>query len=255
MSQPTPTRKWTYADYLAIPDDGKQHQIIGGEHFVTAAPRYKHQMVLSNLHFLLAAHVRERDLGHALVSPVDFVLTELDVVQPDVFFISKERLELVGETHVPVAPDLAIEVLSPSTRKLDQGLKRELYERHGVREYWIVDPERETVQVLRRAGGLFEELEPMSRFGWSRRRQRGASRADAGAERHLRLTGSDEGHERSCISPCSCGHRGDPRSSGRTPRGRSPGTGAGCRPPLVPRACWSNRRTAALAHRATRGGP
>ena len=163
MSQPTATRKWTYPDYLALPDDGRQHRILGGEHFVTAAPRPRHQIVLGNLHLLLAKHVRENDLGLVLFAPVDFVLSDFDVVQPDLIFISKERLEIVGETHIPEAPDLAVEVLSPSTRKLDLELKRELYERHGVREYWIVDPDRECVEVLELSNHRFGAGEILKR--------------------------------------------------------------------------------------------
>lgn len=155
MSEPTATRKWTYQDYLALPDDGKQHQIVGGEHFVTAAPRLRHQAVLGNLHLALANHVRAEGSGSVLFAPVDFVLTDFDVVQPDLIFIAAERQGIVGETHVPAAPDLAVEVFSPSTRKLDLELKRALYERHRVREYWIVDPDLEQVEVNRLSGDRF----------------------------------------------------------------------------------------------------
>ena len=147
--------KLTYRDYLLMPEDGKRHELIGGEHFVTPAPTMKHQIVVGNLHRLLATFVYDRRLGRALLSPLDVVFSDEDVVQPDLLYVASDHAGVLGEKAAHGAPDLAVEVLSPSTRRKDLVLKRRLYERTGVAEYWIVDPKRETVQVFRATpGGL-----------------------------------------------------------------------------------------------------
>lgn len=154
MAHPADLRL-TYDDLLALPDDGLRHELIAGEHFVTAAPFTKHQRALLKLARVLAELVERQDLGEVLIAPVDVVLSPRDVVEPDLLFVSKERAALITERNVPGAPDLAVEVLSPSTRRLDLRLKLDLYERFGVREYWIVDPDRETVTIHRHTGDGF----------------------------------------------------------------------------------------------------
>ena len=141
--------KLTYRDYLLLPEDGRRHELIGGEHFVTPSPTLKHQIALGNLYRLLCPFVRERQLGLVLLSPFDVVLSFEDVVEPDLLFVSRERLGVLGEKAAHGAPDLAVEILSPSSRRKDEVLKRALYERHGVSEYWIVDPGRREVRTYR----------------------------------------------------------------------------------------------------------
>lgn len=155
MSTGATALKLTYEDYLHLPEDGRRHELIDGEHLVTPAPTPKHQFVLSNLHGHLWSHVTRHDLGKVAWSPFDVVLSPVDVVQPDLFFLSKERLGRLREGRLDGAPDLVAEALSDSTRKRDEITKRHLYEKHGVEEYWVIDPELETVKVYRRQGDGF----------------------------------------------------------------------------------------------------
>ena len=144
------TLKLTYEDYLYFPEDGRRHELIDGEHYVTAAPNLKHQTAALNLASELRGFVRPRNLGKVWTAPVDVVLSDNDVVQPDVVFLSKDRMSLAAEgANLQGAPDLAVEILSPATRRTDAVMKRHLYEKFGVREYWLVDPELEKVEIYR----------------------------------------------------------------------------------------------------------
>jgi Uma2 family endonuclease len=150
----------TYDDLLALPDDGMRHELIDGEHFVTPAPSWPHQIIVGNLHRLIASHVHGSRLGVVFVAPLDVVFTKYDVVEPDVLFFTPEAFkEHMGERTAEGPPDLAVEVLSPSTRRRDEIIKRRLYERMGVGEYWIVDGEIEAVKVFRSNAGRYERTE------------------------------------------------------------------------------------------------
>lgn len=122
---------------------------------MTPAPTPGHQGVSSNLHMRLGPFAREHRLGVVLYAPLDVLLSEHDVAQPDLLFISKERAGILKKTHVLGAPDLLIEILSNSTRRRDETLKSDRYERSGVLEYWLVDPLRRSVQVFRRSDAGF----------------------------------------------------------------------------------------------------
>src|SRR3954466_7584507 len=125
--------KLTYQDFLLFPDDGKRHELIGGEHLVTPAPTARHQRVLRNIQVTLDRFVEAYALGRVYFAPLDVLLSDLDVVEPDLVFIANHRLAHLDDVlHGP--PDLAVEVLSPSSRRQDEVLKRELYERAGVLE-------------------------------------------------------------------------------------------------------------------------
>jgi Uma2 family endonuclease len=143
--------KLTYEDYLRIPDDGKRHEIIDGEHYVTAAPFVRHQKIVMRLSIRLGGFVENHSLGDFLSAPTDVVLSDHDIVQPDLLFISNERRAIVEDKNIQGAPDLVIEILSERNRRLDEVIKRQAYERFGAREYWILDPRWKTVQVLERA--------------------------------------------------------------------------------------------------------
>ena len=140
--------KLTYEDYASIPDDGRRHEIIDGEHYVNPAPSFKHQIVIARLISALYIHVERHALGIVVPSPVDVVLGRHDIVQPDIIFISHARTHLVTPANLQGAPDLAIEVLSMN-RNYDEQVKFALYERAGIPEYWIVDPFADTVRVFR----------------------------------------------------------------------------------------------------------
>ena len=151
----TQTGKLTYADYARIPDDGLRHEIIDGEHYVSPSPSERHQRASAALLSLLWQHVRKRRLGHVYAAPFDVLLAVHDVVEPDIIFVSSQRAAIIGDDNIQGAPDLLIEVLSPSNRKRDQTLKRARYEALGVTEYWLVDPDAKHISVLRREAGQF----------------------------------------------------------------------------------------------------
>ncbi len=139
--------RYTYNDYLLLPED-KRHEILDGEIHVVPAPSIKHQRILVDLFDALLHHVRRRQLGEVLPAPVDVLLSSEDVVQPDIVFVLKERATLIGDANIKGAPDLVVEILSPTNRDKDTRLKRKTYARFGVQEYWIVDPDKQTVEIL-----------------------------------------------------------------------------------------------------------
>lgn len=148
MSLPRSVR-FNYDDFLLFPDDGKRHEIIDGDHFMTPAPNTKHQRVSGNLFNTLTNFLKGRRSGEAFAAPYDVILSEEDIVEPDLLFVSAARAAIITEKNIQGPPDLVIEILSASTRKTDEVVKRKLYERYGVREYWIVDPELEAVKIYR----------------------------------------------------------------------------------------------------------
>lgn len=149
--------KLTYDDFLLFPDDGLRHEIIDGVHYVTASPNTKHQTVSGNLHLLIGMWLQEHPLGRIYYAPFDVVFTKYDVVEPDLLYMSHERAKTVlTAANVQGAPELVIEIGSPSTRSRDESIKRRLYERAGVSEYWFVDPDVDAIRVYRRGGSGFD---------------------------------------------------------------------------------------------------
>lgn len=125
--------KLTYQDYVLLPDDGKRYEILDGDLYVTPSPTARHQRISFNLSLALGQHVRTNRLGEVFCAPLDTILADDSIAQPDILFISNERLPIVRD-WVHRAPDLVIEIFSPGTRDRDRTLKRRLYARHGVRE-------------------------------------------------------------------------------------------------------------------------
>jgi Uma2 family endonuclease len=156
--------KLTYDDFVRFPDDGLRHELIDGEHYVTPSPNDKHQTILANLHLLIGVWVRAHATGKAWIAPFDVVLSRSDVVEPDLLYMSNQRkAEVLTEANVQGPPELVVEVGSPSTRRRDETIKRALYERAGVSEYWFVDTELDVVRVYRRlAGDRFAQPEQLS---------------------------------------------------------------------------------------------
>lgn len=140
--------RWSYADYLQLPDDGTRCEILEGERVMTPAPFTPHQRVSENLGFLLAAFVRRTKAGVIFRAPCDVILAEDTVVQPDLLFVPAARTSLIQKRGVFGAPDLMVEILSESDPERDTVRKLRIYGRHGVREYWILDPERDRVLVF-----------------------------------------------------------------------------------------------------------
>lgn len=132
----------TYDDLIQMPEDRNRYEILEGELQVTAAPNIAHQTTVTNLTITLGVHVGERGLGYVFTAPCDVLLSELTVVEPDVLFVSRERRGIILPRHIRGAPDLVVEVLSPATTARDRGPKMQIYERHGVPYYWLLDPHR-----------------------------------------------------------------------------------------------------------------
>lgn len=138
---------YTYADYLALPDDGRRYEIIEGELFVTPSPTLFHQGSLAQLYLLVNEWVRRKAGGKVFFAPIDVILADDTVVVPDLIWIAPGRKWTMTRRGVEAAPDLVVEVLSPSTSARDRGLKGRLYFQHGTREYWLVDPKARSLAL------------------------------------------------------------------------------------------------------------
>jgi Uma2 family endonuclease len=142
-------RRWTYEEFAKLPDDGNRYEIIAGDLYVTPAPRTLHQRVVTKITALLETFVTQHDLGWVLAGPIDILFAEGDYLEPDLVFVRRERKGIITDRGLEAAPELVVEVLSPSTSARDHGIKRERYAYYGVQEYWVVDAERKQVEVYR----------------------------------------------------------------------------------------------------------
>lgn len=148
MASSTPAIKLTYDDYRNTPDD-ERYELLDGELVMAPAPRLSHQRVAMQLGALFHVFVQERGLGQVFAAPCDVVLSNTDVVQPDLLFVAREREHMLRNgDNVRGAPDVVVEILSPATAARDGTFKRDLYAAHGVKEYWLVDPDAKTATVL-----------------------------------------------------------------------------------------------------------
>lgn len=159
-----PKEVYTYADYAALPE-GAPYQLIGGKLVMTPSPTPRHQGVSVRLELKLAGHVLEKGLGMVYHAPIDVYLEETEAYQPDIIYISKDRLHIVEETRIGGAPDMVVEILSPSTAYYDLREKFKVYARHGVREYWIVDPMERSIDVYAGREGKFTLIQRVEREG------------------------------------------------------------------------------------------
>jgi len=162
MTPATSGTKLTYDDFLLFPDDGQRHELIDGEHYVTPAPNFSHQVILGNLYFLIRSYLEGHPTGRVLLSPFDVIFSKFDVVEPDLLYLSKARETSVQEHGLTGSPDLVVEIASKSTRKRDQTVKFRLYERMDVLEYWTVDRKTAAVRVYRKAGDEFDKAVELS---------------------------------------------------------------------------------------------
>ncbi len=152
-----PTTKLTYQDYARTPE-GEIWELIDGEKFMPPSPGAAHQRIDMRLGSRLHAFVDDRALGEVFSAPFDVVLSDLDVVQTDLLFVSNERAHIVTRANVRGAPDLVVEIRSPSTAGRDWTVKRDLYARHGVKEYWVVDPDERRIWVMLLGDGSLDEV-------------------------------------------------------------------------------------------------
>ena len=157
MVEPTTATRYTHEDYLQTPDD-ERWELLNGELVIPPPPNIEHQMTVGDLYAHVRAFVNRNAIGKVLLSPCDVVLSEVNVVQPDLLFISTERSRIITRDNVRGAPDLVVEVLSPGSVSRDWREKMDVYAEHGVREYWIVDPDarRAWVMTQSEAGGFDE---------------------------------------------------------------------------------------------------
>jgi Uma2 family endonuclease len=151
MATETPRPPLSYADYAAI-DDGQHYQVIEGELIMTPSPNTFHQGALFELASRIGAYLREQPVGRAFFAPFDVVLRAEKpaiVLQPDLLFVARERTSIVTKANIQGAPDLVVEILSPSNARLDTIRKLPIYAAHGVREYWIVSHDEDRIELLR----------------------------------------------------------------------------------------------------------
>ena len=146
-------RKLDYSDYLAAPDDGKRYEIVRGDLYVTPSPSPMHQRISRRLQRQLEGYFHERSLGEVFDAPIDLILTNHDVLVPDLLVVADP--DLITKRGIEGPPLLVVEILSPSTRKQDRGVKAQRYAESGVEHYWIVDPESKRFECHRLAGGAF----------------------------------------------------------------------------------------------------
>ena len=147
----------TYDDYVTFPDnDGIRKEIIEGELFMSPAPSIKHQLILRNLFRVLDNFIMEHNLGEIFFAPCDVIFSNINIMQPDILFISNENSKILTALNIKGAPDLIIEILSPSTIENDRIYKKLVYEKFGVKEYWIVDPQEEMIEVWALKGANFQ---------------------------------------------------------------------------------------------------
>jgi Uma2 family endonuclease len=135
-------------DYAALPEGGPRHQLVNGRLIMAPSPSDFHQDIAGTIYRIIASHLDEHPIGYARIAPLDVYLGEHDVYQPDVIFVSKARRSILQDHGIEGGPDLVVEVLSPTTRQLDEGTKRKVYAVSGVRELWLVDPESGQVRVF-----------------------------------------------------------------------------------------------------------
>lgn len=143
----------TYRDYAALPEDGHRYELHDGALSVTPAPGTRHQRISREFLSVLHQHVNADGLGEVLSAPLDVILSDVTVLQPDLVYIDRTRAHVVSERGVEGPPTLVVEIISPSTETIDRVTKAHLYARHEVPYFWLVDPKARTIEAFRLEGG------------------------------------------------------------------------------------------------------
>lgn len=162
MAAQTGHLRLTYEDYRLIPDDGKRHELIDGEHVRSPSPNTKHQRIARTLLTALTNFLRDHPLGEIFIAPYDVVLSDFDVVQPDLIFVATAQAAIVTEANIRGIPTLVVEILSEGNRKLDETIKRQRYEHYGIPEYWIIDPALDQVKIYRLTDSRYGQASVLS---------------------------------------------------------------------------------------------
>ena len=152
---PAVTTRYDYDDYVRLPDDGMRYEVLDGALVMSPSPNFFHQRASARLFHALYSYVEEHGLGIVLSAPLDVILGDHDILVPDLVFVSEGRMEILEKRGATAAPDLVVEILSPSTKGRDRNEKRAIYERYRVPAYWVVDPEAQTVTVHRLVEGHY----------------------------------------------------------------------------------------------------
>ncbi len=147
-------KTFTSEDYNKLPE-GSPYQLIGGKLIMTPAPEVYHQQISRNLEFKLHEFVIKNGLGEIFDAPIDVKITENDIYQPDIIFIHKDRMDIIGIKNIKGPPDIVVEILSPSTAYYDLREKYDIYEKSGVKEYWIIDPNSKKIEIFGNKSGKF----------------------------------------------------------------------------------------------------
>lgn len=149
---------YTIKDYKKL-KEGDPHQLINGDFIMReASPTYGHQGIVGDIFTQIRMHLLTDYIGEVRVSPIDVYLDDSNILQPDIVFLAKERLNIAEKDGIHGAPDLVMEVLSPSTSYYDTSVKKDIYEKHGVKELWIIDPEDQSVNGFENLDGAFCEF-------------------------------------------------------------------------------------------------
>lgn len=138
----------TVHDYMAMPEGPPYHQLIEGELYMSPSPNWRHQKISNRIEFAIQLYLQNNAIGELFHAPLDVILTETNVYQPDVLFFKNSRKGILGERFIEGAPDFVVEILSESTARLDRDLKRKVYAREGVKELWFVDPEQKRIEIF-----------------------------------------------------------------------------------------------------------
>ena len=146
----------TYDDYAQIPNDRNRYELFEGELVVTPSPSWAHQTVVTNLAWAVSDYVRRNNLGKVAVAPMDVLLSNITVVQPDLLFVARERLSIIQPRYVQGPPDLVVEVISPSTVANDRQVKQQLYARYAVPHFWLFDPEERRADAYQLTEGNYQ---------------------------------------------------------------------------------------------------
>lgn len=152
----------TYEDYCKTPEGGK-YQLIGGEIIEMTSPTPYHQEILQNLNYYLSIFVRQNKLGKVYIAPTDVYFSKTETYQPDILFLHNDNLDKLKEKKIEGAPDLVMEILSPSTGYYDAKYKKSVYEKFGVKEYWLVDPKDKTVEIYENISGKFAVISDLTK--------------------------------------------------------------------------------------------
>jgi Uma2 family endonuclease len=156
--------KLTYDDFVLFPDDGKRHELVDGEHYATPSPGTRHQQISGRLFLTIGNWLEANPIGQVFHAPYDVVISPFDIVEPDLLYFSNERAaKVLTPVNAAGAPELVVEIVSPDSRKRDETIKRRLYERSGVVEYWVVDPDLDVVRVYRLKDNRFARPVELSR--------------------------------------------------------------------------------------------